>query len=163
MISPDPEAEFQRRLAAVGARLRILSQGHLEGTTEADPATGGRWEAGEVWAHLAEFLPYWISQAERVLAEDSTEPVAFGRTRANPDRLAAIERDRHRGITALWHDIREDLNDLRAFLGEISERGWRAKGLHPTQGVMPISQIVEQMLIGHLEEHAAQLERMWRG
>jgi hypothetical protein len=162
MSSPDPKAEFQQRLAAAGARLRVLSQGRLEGRTDAEPATGEQWEAGEVWAHVAEFIPYWISQAERILAEDSAEPVPFGRTQANPERIAAIERDRHRGTNALWHDVREDLNDLRAFLDEISERGWRAKGLHPTRGVMPISQIVEEMLIGHLEEHAAQLEGLRR-
>jgi len=161
--SPDPAAEFQRRLAAVDTRLRGLSQRRLEGWTDPDPRTGERWEAGELWAHVAEFIPYWISEAERVLAEDSSDPVPFGRSRANPERIAAIERDRHRGTPALWHDIREDLNDLRAFLGEISERGWRAKGLHPIQGVMPLSQIVEEMLIGHLEEHADQLERMRHG
>jgi hypothetical protein len=162
MHSSDPEPEFQRRLAAAGERLRTLAQSRLEGLTDPDPGTGERWEAGELWAHLAEFIPYWISQAERVLAADSAEPVPFGRTRANPERLAAIERDRHRGTNALWHDIREDLNDLRAFLGEITERGWRARGLHPVEGVMPISQIVEEMLIGHLEVHATQLERMRR-
>ena len=159
----DPEAEYQRRLAAVDARLRALSQQRLEGRTDPDPATGERWEAGEMWAHLAEFIPYWIGEAERVLAEDSGDPVPFGRARANPERVAAIERDRHRGTTALWHDVREDLSDLRAFLGDITERGWRVRGLHPTQGVMPVSQIVEEMLIGHLEEHAGQLERMRRG
>jgi hypothetical protein len=160
--SPDPEAEFQRRLAAVEVRLRDLSQRRLEGLADPDPTTGERWEAGQIWAHLAEFIPYWIAEAERVLAEDSADPVPFGRTRSNPERSAAIERDRHRGTTALWHDIREDLNDLRAFLGEISERGWRARGLHPLQGAMPVSQIVEEMLVGHLEEHASQLERMRR-
>jgi len=160
-ITPqNPAAEFQRRLTAVAARLRDLSRGQLDGRTDPDPATGERWQAGQVWAHLAEFIPYWISQAERVLAAESSDPVTFGRTRANPERVAAIERDQHRGTTTLWHDIREDLNDLRTFLGEITAQGWQAKGLHPTRGAMPISQIVDEMLIGHLEEHAAQLERL---
>jgi hypothetical protein len=160
--SPDPADEFQRRVAAVSGRLRDLSREQLEGRTSPDPTSGERWGAGQVWAHLAEFIPYWIAQAERVLAAESSDPVPFGRTRANPERVAAIERDQHRGTTALWHDVREDLNDLRAFLGEITAQGWQARGLHPVQGVMPISQIVEEMLIGHLEEHAAQLESLRR-
>jgi len=158
--SPEQETEFQRRLAAVGARLRDLAQRRLDGLTDPDPASGERWEAGQVWAHIAEFIPYWIAQAEKVLAAESPDPVPFGRTRTNPERAAAIERDRHRGTPPLWHDIREDLNDLRAFLAEIPEHGWRVRGLHPALGIMPVVQIVEQMLVGHLEEHAAQLERL---
>jgi hypothetical protein len=154
----DPPANFPQRLAAVEARLQILARRRLEGTTDPDPESDERWDAGQVWAHVAEFIPYWIAQAERVLAAASADPVPFGRTRTSPDRITAIERDRHRGATALWHDVREDLNDLRAFLASVSDRGWQVRGLHPTLGVMSISQIVDQMLIGHLEEHATQLE-----
>jgi len=157
---PDQETDFQHRLTAVTARLRDLAQRRLDGLTDPDPGSGERWEAGQVWAHIAEFIPYWIAQAEKVLASESPDPVPFGRTRTNPERVAAIERDRHRGTTPLWHDIREDLNDLRAFLGEIPEHRWLVRGLHPSLGVMPVAQIVEEMLIGHLEEHAAQLESL---
>ncbi len=156
--SPDPAVDFQRRLAAIEVRLRDLARRRLEGTTDADPGTGERWDAGQVWAHLGEFIPYWIAQCERVLAAESVDPVPFGRTKANPDRIAAIERDRNRGSTALWHDVREDLNDLRAFLRSVTARGWQARGLHPTLGVLTVSRIVEQLLIGHIEEHASQLE-----
>jgi hypothetical protein len=155
---PDPAAEFRRRLSAVEVRLRDLSRRRLDGRTPPDPATGERWDAGQIWAHLADFVPYWISQAERVLAADSPDPVPFGRARASADHIAAIERDRHQGPNALWHDVKEDLNDLGAFLGDISDRAWLTKGLHPTRGVMTISQLIEELLIGHLEHHATQLE-----
>jgi hypothetical protein len=156
--SPDPAPDFQRRLAAVEFRLRDLSRRRLEGRTQPDPDTGERSDAGQIWTHLADFVPYWISQAERVLAADSPDPVTFGRARASTDHVAAIERDRHQGPNALWHDVKEDLNDLRAFLGEISDRAWQTKGIHPSQGVMSISQLVEVLVIGHLERHATQLE-----
>jgi hypothetical protein len=159
----DLAADFQVRLATVEARLRELTRTRLSGTTAPDPTTGERWDAGQVWAHLGEFIPYWIAQAERVLAVGSADPVPFGRIKANPERIAAIERDRHRAATALWHDLREDLNDLRAFLSSVSERGWQVRGLHPTRGVMPVSRIVEEFLIGHLEEHADQLEALRSG
>jgi hypothetical protein len=155
---PDPPADFRRRLSAVEVRLRDLSRRRLDGRTPPDPATGERWDAGQIWAHLADFVPYWISQAERVMAADSPDPVPFGRARASADHIAAIERDRHQGSNALWHDVKEDLNDLRAFLGDISDRAWLTKGLHPTRGVMTVSQLIEELLIGHLEHHATQLE-----
>ena len=157
---PDPAADFVRRLGAVEVRLRDLARRRLEGRTPPDPATGEEWDPGQIWAHLGEFIPYWIAQAERVLAAESPGPVPFGRTKASAERIEAIERDRHRGATALWHDVREDLNDLRAFLGSVADRGWSVRGLHPTLGVMPVSQIVDRFLINHLEEHADQLESL---
>ena len=156
--SPDPTADFLRRLAAVEVRLRDLSRRRLDGRTDPDPNTGESWDAGQIWAHLADFVPYWISQAERVLAADSPDPVPFGRARASADHIAAMERDRHQGPNALWHDEKEDLNDLRAFLGDISGRAWQTKGVHPTRGMMTIHQLIEELLIGHLEHHATQLE-----
>jgi len=160
---PDPAADFARRLTAIEARLRDLSRRRLEGRTPPDPVTGERWDAGQIWAHLADFVPYWISQAERVLAGDQSDPVPFGRARASADHIAAIERDRHQGPNALWHDVKEDLNDLRAFLGDISDRAWQTKGVHPTRGLMTVSQLIEELLIGHLELHATQLESLRRG
>jgi hypothetical protein len=160
---PDPAADFVRRLAAVEIRLRDLSRKRLEGRTDPDPANGESWDAGQIWAHLADFVPYWISQVERVLAADSPDPVPFGRARANADHTAATERDRHQGPNALWHDAKEDLSDLRALLGDISDRAWQTKGVHPTRGVITVQQLIEELLIGHLEHHATQLEGLRAG
>jgi hypothetical protein len=92
-LHPDPAADFLQRLAAVEVRLRDLSRKRLDGRTDPDSATGESWDAGQIWAHLADFVPYWISQVERVLAADSPDPVPFGRARANADH-PAMERDR---------------------------------------------------------------------
>ena len=112
-LPSDPAADFLQRLAAVEVRLRDLSRKRLDGRTDPDPATGESWDAGQIWAHLADFVPYWISQVERVLAADSPDPVPFGRARANADH-PGVERDRHQGPNALWRDAKEDLSDLRA-------------------------------------------------
>ena len=154
----EPGASFLARLSAVEARLQALAHVRNPGLTGADAKTGERWDAGQVWAHLAEFIPYWIAQAEGVIAACTAEPVRFGRTKTNPDRVDAIERDRHIGANALWQMVHEDINDLRAFLSELPEHGWRALGRHETRGVMPMSRIIEEFLVGHVEEHATQLE-----
>ncbi len=36
--------------------------------TDPDPGAEERWEAGQVWAHLAEFPGYWLDQVRDVLA-----------------------------------------------------------------------------------------------
>ena len=150
-----------RRVDAVEQRLQHLAARPSAGLTRADPASGERWERGQVWAHLGEFPPYWIEQARLVLAAPGGgEPVLFGRTKRDPGRLAAIEQDRGLDTAALFHRLHAHLVSLRAFLGGLGPRDWDARGRHPSLGEMTVEQLVEEFLVGHLEEHAAQLEEL---
>ena len=148
------------RIQAVESRLRDLAarQSETVSLTRADPATGEQWEAGQAWGHMAEFVQFWVEQAGDVIDAYRGEPIPFGRIRSDPTRLAGIEQGRHLGIEDLWKEVRSDLADLRGFL-EALPRGWESSvGLHPTLGEIPAERIIEDFLIGHLEEHAAQLE-----
>jgi hypothetical protein len=131
--------------------------------TDADPGTGEQWEWGEVWAHLAEFVPYWVDQARLVIHSYDGEQVPFGRIKSNPERVAAIERDRRTSVESLWQRTRADVSDLRAFLRALPDRAWDARGLHQTLGVMPLPHIVDEFMVGHLEQHAAQLDGLAGG
>lgn len=159
----DPATGFLERLDAVEERLAGLADAPGSGLTPADPSTGEQWEAGQVWAHLAEFIPYWLAQAERLVHARTPGPQPFGRTKADRDRIAAIERGRGEPVPVHWQQLSEDLNDLRAFLRELPLSGWEVRGRHETLGVMPMERIVEEFLVGHLEEHAAQLESLKQG
>ena len=112
-----------------------------------------------MWAHLSEFIPYWIAQAGPVLSnENAVEPMAFGRTKRDPERIGAIERNRNEPVSVLWADTRADIAELRAFLGTITPEQWAIEGRHPTRGTMTVDELVQEFLVGHLEEHADQLE-----
>jgi hypothetical protein len=153
--------EFLRRLDAVEARLAGLAgkEPHPGALTDADPTSGERWDRGQVWAHLAEFIPYWIKQTRPILEGNASgEPVPFGRTKSDPERIGAIERDRHEAVSTLWASTREDIALLRTFLGGLEPDQWLDIGRHPTRGLMPVSDIAEEYLVGHLEQHADQLE-----
>jgi hypothetical protein len=152
---------YLARLDAVEARLASAAATEpLPGAlTGADPTSGERWDRGQVWAHLSEFIPYWIAQAGPVLrGQVSGEPVPFGRTKGDPERIGAIERDRREPVSTLWADTWADIGRLRAFLGGIEPDQWEIRGLHPTLGPMTVDELVEQFLVGHLEQHANQLE-----
>lgn len=156
--------DLLQRLDAVAARLAARSgatapQGAL---TEADPGSGERWEAGQVWAHLAEFIPYWIDQAQHVAGGYLDQPIAFGRTKSDQGRIAAIERDRAQPVAVLWSDTHADLEALRSFVQGLSDAAWSARGVHPTRGVMRLDRILDEFLVGHLEEHADQLDELAR-
>jgi hypothetical protein len=154
---------YLARLDAVEGRLAAAaaSEPPRGALTGADPDSGDRWDRGQVWAHLSEFIPYWIVQAGPVLrGQPSGEPVPFGRTKADPERIGAIERDRREPVSLLWDDTSSDIAALRAFLVGVSPEQWETRGLHPTLGAMTVDELVEMFLVGHLEEHAHQLEAM---
>lgn len=132
-------------------------------TALSDPDPGGeeRWEAGQVWAHLAEFPSYWMNQMRGILAKRDTgtpEPIPFGRIKTDAGRVEAIERDRHTDPAALLRRVRESLAWVADELRAMPDEAWRARGLHPTLGDMELSRIADRFIVSHLEEHAAQLD-----
>jgi threonine dehydratase len=128
------------------------------GLTDPDPGATERWEAGQVWAHLAEFPAYWLAQARMVVDRYRGEPVPFGRTKADAGRIAAIERERHAEPEELLARVRRDLAEVRGALESLPAEAWEARGEHPTLGTMTLPQIVERFIVAHLEEHADQLD-----
>lgn len=158
----DQPAAFVERLDAAEGRLGALAtrevpQGAL---TSPDPPTGERWEAGQVWAHLAEFIPYWLGEVALVAGRGATQPAPFGRTKSDPERVGAIERDRGSDRAALWSRVADDIAGMRTALLSLDARAWKARGLHPSLGEMDVAAIVDEFLVGHLEQHAAQLEEL---
>jgi len=151
-----PAAGFLSRLDAVLARLEAHVAGPHGGLTDADPGTGERWDAGQVWAHLAEFIPYWVGQARAVIAGPA--PVSFGRTRTDPRRVGEIARRRAEGPEALMATVREEGARLRDFLAGLPDDAWTRAGLHPTLGTLTVREMVQEFLVGHLEQHADQLD-----
>jgi len=161
-MAGDISAAMLQRLDAVEQRLGALAatpldreRGHL---TAPDKPSGEQWEWGQVWAHLAEFVPYWVEQSRQVIAQYGGEPVPFGRTKADAGRVAAIERDRAVETGELWSRLQAQLGDLRVFLGDLPDGAWAARGLHSTLGVMSLERMVDEFMVGHLEQHADQLD-----
>jgi DinB superfamily len=134
-----------------------------EGLTDPDPGADERWEAGQVWAHLAEFPGYWMNQVRSILAKRDTgvpEPIPFGRVKTDAERIAAIERDRHQDPAALLRRVRESLAWVGDELGVLDDDAWRARGLHAVRGEMTVSEIIGRFILDHLEEHADQLDSL---
>ena len=125
-----------------------------------DPDQGGteRWEAAQVWAHMAEFVGYWQAQLEKVIAGYHGDPVPFGRTKEDADRIEGIETGRHVPIGELMTRVHGGIEATRRYLPTLSAAQWAAVGLHPTRGNMTVTQMVERFTINHLEEHADQLD-----
>jgi DinB superfamily len=123
--------------------------------TDPDPDTGERWDRRQVLAHVAEMLPYWVEQVELVAAGDQA---TFGRARTDPQRIAAIERDRREDPSRLLDRVDEGLGVVLALLDRLDDDTLARSGRHRTLGEMTVAAIIDRFLVDHLEEHADQLE-----
>lgn len=148
--------ESERRLA------EHASQPLPAGLSDPDPGAEERWEAGQIWAHLAEFPAYWLGQAQRVIAQPTHSPVPFGRVKTDAGRLQAIERDRHTDPGALLERVRSSLAEVTDAVRSWDDDTWRLRGIHPVRGEMSVEQIIETFIANHLEEHADQLDSLER-
>ncbi len=120
-----------------------------------------RWGPPETLAHVAEMLPFWTGELERVLAA-STEPAPFGRVITDALRIAVIERDRTLPPRELFGRIATASERLARRLRELDAGQSSRRGIHPKLGEMTAAQIAERFVAVHLEEHAAQLRDLLR-
>ena len=151
--------ELLGRLANAERRLvEHASRPVPAGLTEPDAGGEERWEAGQVWAHLAEFPAYWLGQAQRVIALPTNEPVPFGRVKTDRLRVDAIERDRHTDPAALLERVRSSLADVTDAARNLPPEVWTRRGMHPALGEMTVERLFERFIVAHLEEHADQLD-----
>lgn len=152
-------SRWVERLDAVECRLDAHATLHrFEGTTDPDPGGSERWDAAQVWAHLAEFGPYWLAELDQVLGTTGTETVPFGRTKTDPHRIAAIRAGRNVASSSHFAEVRRAIDALRARLLELTVNDWSRVGHHETLGDLTVDDQLQHFLIGHYEEHADQLD-----
>jgi uncharacterized damage-inducible protein DinB len=115
----------------------------------------GEWPVMSTLAHLSELLPYWAHQAASI-AQQPGRP--FGRGHDDPDRLGAIDQHGQDSLAAIVPRIRASLDECIGTLRGIPPAAWEQTGQHPRRGAMSISQVVDDFLVNHAEEHAAQVQ-----
>ena len=152
-------ATWLERIDDIETKLARLAR-PLAGLTGADPNSGEQWNAHEVWGHLAEFIEYWIEVFGEVIDQYEGEPISYGRGLDDSTRTAGLEHGRKMDFDRLWAEVRSDLGDLRQFLKLLPESAERVVGLHPDGGERTLEQMIDGYLVGHLEEHLAQLESL---
>ena len=155
-----PESRGQQ----AGARLRAAVE-HLLATVAPLPADLITWQPGpNVWSvmdnlcHVQEFIPYWTSQALKVVAHPGE---TWGRDPTNADRLAAVTDTSARRLPDVVAAIRQAAAASADALARLSEADLDAEGpsRNPRFGVKPAHFIVDELLVGHVEKHVGQIAR----
>jgi hypothetical protein len=155
--------EIHERLAASDQRLTALAAAEFHGLSTPDPGADERWDAGQIWAHLAEFPTYWLGQVLRIIdaaAAGQPQPIPFGRTKTDPGRVGAVERDRRQERSLMLERMRRGIEMTRKQLSGFTLDELDVHGLHPVRGEMTVAAIIERFIVDHLEEHAEQLEQL---
>ena len=138
-------------------QIRIGSLGALR-----EAPAKGEWSATQILAHVAEFVPFWAGQA-RWLSEREQEKTPFGRSSADPEqdpeRLDAIERYGSYSRSGVVDLIQKGLAQAVADIGAIQPEGWTHAGQHVNGQVRTVAQVVDELLIEHLEAHVQQMEQ----
>jgi len=116
------------RLDAAEARMAALALDPPPGLTDADPATGEQWDAGQAWAHVAEFVPFWQGETEKVVTAYAGEPVPFGRSKDDPGRVGYIRENRNEPPGEQMARLAGALMLFRQYLATLSNTDWSARG-----------------------------------
>ena len=155
-----------QRLHEGAARLATTRPGVVAGAPWAlaerfDDAPEAEWGPPEVLAHVAEMIPYWQGEMERILAGPATGadgPVRFGRVATDTNRLGILERDRSLPPAELYDRIDAGLERFERRLQTLSAEELERQGVHPKRGEMTVAEIADRFVVSHLADHAVQLE-----
>jgi hypothetical protein len=155
----DQERVASARAAYTGLQPRVTSgePWPLADTFGTEPEAS--WGPREVLAHVAEMLPFWLGELERVVdgaAGAGTTP--FGRSADDPIRIGSLARDRTLPLRVLFARIDAGLRDWEDRLASLTDDERARPGVHPRLGEMPARDILERFVVGHAEDHVAQLE-----
>jgi hypothetical protein len=115
------------------------------------------WGPPEVLSHVQEMLPFWLGEMERVVEGDGTTPVPFGRIADDALRLGIIERDRTLPLRVLFARVDAGLQAWAERIPTLTDVEQGRLGVHPRLGEMPAGSMLERFVIGHAEDHLAQL------
>ena len=121
------------------------------------------WGPPELLAHVAEFLPYWLGEIERILEGAPRARAVWPR----PDRQASgselIGRERTLPLRELFSRIQSDSDRVARRLRELTD----AEASGPSRSSPPTRRrcwrcrnLLEPFLAGHLEGHVTQLREI---
>jgi hypothetical protein len=121
-----------------------------------DPETGEAWDRLNVLGHLAEVLPFWTAQLRGALRGEK-----FGRDEAGRQRRReGIDAGAKRTEAALRLQIDRGCGRLLGLLERLEDADL-GRPLETVRGErQTVREAMEQVLVGHLEEHVEQLRSL---
>jgi hypothetical protein len=148
--------EMAARLEAARDRLHgvPMSESHEPGPP--DPKTGDRWDRFNVLGHTAEVLPFWSREIRKALDTGAR----MGREPGSSGRLEGIESGRLIGEAALRDRIEQGVTSVLALVRGLSPSDLEREIDTHGRGLITVREALESFLVGHFEDHVAQLAEL---
>jgi DinB superfamily len=133
-----------------------------------DPGVGARlraapgpdeWSAMQTLGHMTEMIPFWLNHCLVLIAAPPGGALpTFGRTPGSPERLAGVAHGATAQPDMLLGELEKEVRAAATAIRKLSvpERGKR--GVHPGRGEMTVDDVLESFIVGHAEEHLAQVQ-----
>lgn len=118
------------------------------------------WGPREVLAHVVEMLPFWLGELERVVDGPPPGPTPFGRTADDETRIGLIGRERTLPIRVLFARVDAGLREWEGRVRTLTDAEAAKVGLHPRLGEVTVDRLLDRFILGHAEDHIAQLEEI---
>ena len=148
---------YEVRVVAVAERLHRIPLTGAGEPGDPDPKTGERWDRLNLLGHTAEMLPHWVAQVQSGADRIGRGEAERRRRRAGIDDAATA------GEEELRRRLDEGIEALLALLGGLRDadlvRVVDCYGLSSGDRVMTVNQALDELIVGHLEEHVEQLAR----
>ena len=160
--APDNPGEIQaRRLERVYEEVaRLLRDPGVASRLRTAPGKDA-WSAMQILGHMTEMIPYWLSHC-RVLIAATGSPPRFGRTAGSPERLAGVAHGATASPDTLLGRLDEEVRAAAGTIRKLSEAERSKRGLSPERGEVTVAEVIESFIVGHAEEHLAQVQAALR-
>jgi uncharacterized damage-inducible protein DinB len=119
------------------------------------------WSVQQILGHMAEMIPYWLNQCDRLIAATG-EPPRFGRALDSPERLAGVELGAAGGFDETLGRVEGEIQAAAQAIRQMTPAERAKAGDHLRYGEMSVEQVIERFIIAHAEEHLAQVQATLR-
>jgi uncharacterized damage-inducible protein DinB len=117
--------------------------------------------AMQTLGHMTEMIPYWLNHCRTLIAVMATAP-KFGRTPGSPERLAGVAHGASADPDGLLRQLHEEIREAASVIRQLSAAERVKRGISTERGEMTVAQVIELFIVGHAEEHLAQVQALLR-
>ena len=154
----DFNASMIRRLNDVSTQLKPLLR-ERDAERRAKSISDADWSSMQILGHLVEMVPFWLNQAQILIAEPLTiEPLKFGRSIDSPERLAGPEQGAHGDLDDLLAQWDASIASASQVIITLTPEQRAKKGTHIRRGEMTAGDVIQFFIVDHAEEHLAQIQ-----
>jgi len=155
--NPNIEA-IRESIRSSNASLHQLIDGPLAGIDAKQlyqsPAEN-EWTIMQNLAHIVEFMPYWASEIEKLVAEPGSN---FGRTPEDVGRLQGISDHEMASLSKIKQALPGSYQRLDDVLKNLKDSDLELTGKHVRYGEKPLDWLIEEFLTNHLKGHGEQIK-----